>query len=187
MRAKLLAFLLLAPLTAACVIGGGRPEEAAPAVQAPPEAWEGVACIAVLPPDNQTMDVTFEYRTWYRAVVMTHLQQHGWACTPIADINRALNGWGFNLPGEVSMFTADELAEAFGCDAIFSWAILEASGNNVVLNFALHKRDGTILWASGERPLRLPFNIIDPTDLRPIDRAIGMAVHEALLDFPVRP
>ncbi len=187
MGIKQLALVALVPFLAACSSGkAGRPDEREGEFHAPAEAWEGVARIAVLPPANETMDVSLEHRTWYRAVVMTHLQQHGWACTPIADVNRSLIRWKFTVPGEVAQFTAEELAEAFGCDAIFSWAIIEASGNSAVLDFALHKRDGTVLWASGERAFRPAYEIIESTDLRPMDRAISMAVHEALLDFPVR-
>lgn len=187
MGTKQLALAVLVPLLAACASGkAGRPNGPEDSLRAPREEWQGVVRIAVLPPANETMDVSLEHRTWYRAVVMTHLKRHGWVCVPIADVNRPLVRWKFTVSGEVAQFTADELAEAFGCDAILSWAILEASGNSVVLDFVLHKRDDTVLWASGERTFRPDYKILESTELRPVDRSISMAVHEVLLDFPVR-
>ena len=164
----------------------GEPKPSAPAHVAPAEDWQSVRTIAVLPPDNQTVEMNLEYITWYRAVVMTLLQARGWATVPSARINRALNGWGFMMAGEVGQFTAEELAQKFGCDAILSWAIEEAQGGNVRLNFALHRKDARLLWATGERPLTLQFNLYDPTRMRESHRMMSLALSQALEDFPAK-
>jgi hypothetical protein len=176
--------LLVLPVVGGCFGGPSvKRSRLAPAEVAPPEMWKGVRCIAVLPPDNWTTDTKMEYKTWYRAAIMTLLKERGWRCSSIPRINRALNKWGFNLAGEVSQFTGEELCTEFGCDAIMSWAIVKASGNNVVLNISVHNREGKVLWATGERRLRIPYNVVD-SHLRAQDRWISMALAQALRDFP---
>lgn len=159
-----------------------------PAVHADPAEWNGVSTIAVLPADNLTMGLNLEYVAWYRAVIMSLLQQRGWTPVPIARVNRALNRWRFTMAGEVSQFTPEEVSAALECDAILSWAIVGFSPgmNRVVLNFSLHRRDGVVLWASGERVFDSDLNPADPPMLHNRDHVMSLALGETLRDFPVR-
>lgn len=165
-------------------VGGTRQPK--PAVAAAPEAWAGVATLAVVPPDSWTTDLDLPYFNWFRAVIMAYLNEKGWAGVPLPVIHRSMTGWKFTLAGELGMFTPKELCEKWGCEAIVYWDIFEEGGEEVELAFSCVKVDGTILWASGARRFDPLYNVVSGTSLKHQHRKYSMAIGECLRDFPVK-
>jgi len=160
-----------------------------PDVQAPPEQWQGVARIAVLPPDNWTHDLGLEYITWYRALVHDLLRAKGYAVTPLVDVNHFLLKNKFTMAGEATMYPPDELGKHLGADAILYWDITQP-GNTVrdgpCLNFNLIKADGTALWCTGEARLSLAYNAPTQGGFDNQDRELALAISEVLRRIPAR-
>jgi hypothetical protein len=154
-----------------------------PEVLAPPAAWSGVARIAVLPPDNWTLDAGLEYITWYRAVIHELLRERGYEVAPLADVNRFFRQNKFAVAGEVGQYTQGELAKRFGVDAILYWAITEKSPR---LMFSLEKADGTVLWGTGEVALRLSHVAPVSGHYAQDDRGIALELGEVLRQLPAR-
>jgi len=165
-------------------VGGQRQPK--PAVAAVPEAWKGVATVAVLPPDNWTTDLDLPYTNWFRAVIMAYLNGKGWATVSLPILHRSMTGWKFTFAGELGMFTAKELCEKWGCDALVFWDIMEEGGEQVELAFSCIKADGTVLWASGARRFDPEYNVVGHFSHTDQHRKYGMAIGECLRDFPVR-
>jgi hypothetical protein len=171
-------------LVAGCGAPGATSRRLKPEVQAPPEAWAGVASIAVLPPDNWTMDVGLEYITWYRAVAHEILREKGYRVTPLVDINRFFLKNGFNLAGEAGSYTTPELAKHFGVDAVLIWAI---TSKDPKLMFSLEKADGTPLWCTGEVLLSLKYVAVSGGGFNGRDAEIALALGEILRHMPSKP
>ncbi|HZN62699.1 MAG TPA: hypothetical protein VFC90_09885, partial [Planctomycetota bacterium] len=106
MRVLLAALILLTGCT-----GVKSSRRLKPEVQGPPEAWAGVARIAVLPPDNWTTDIGVEYITWYRAVIHELLREKGYDVAPLVDVNRFFRQNKFTVAGEVGIYNVSELAK----------------------------------------------------------------------------
>ena len=154
-----------------------------PEVQAPPEAWAGVRRIAVLPPDNWTLDVGFEYIAWYRAVIHELLREKGFDVAPLADVNRFFLKNKFSQAGEANSYSPAELAKAFGSDAILYWAITDAAPR---MMFSLEKADGTPLWSTGEVALGLGYVAPVSGRFNSTDGGFALALGEILRHMPPR-
>lgn len=176
----------LALVALVLIVGCGGPRSSRrlkPEVEGPPDAWKGVTRIAVMPPDNWTLDVGLEYITWYRAVAHELLREKGYHVVPLADVNRFFLKNKFTIAGEAGAYTVQELAKTFQADAILYWAITD---NAPGLMFSLEKADGTVLWGTGEVALRL-------THVAPVARAynqgdggIALALGDILRHLPGR-
>lgn len=174
MRVLLLLSLLL---VAAC--GTARSSRRAkPETLAPPEAWAGVATIAVLPPDNWTASIGPEYVAWNRAVIAALLREKGYGTTALVEVNRFLLRNRFTQAGEVRLYSMAELGKELSADAVLFWDI---TGEG--LNVDLVKADGTRLWGSGEVYLDLPYNA--PVQAG-VDERTALALHEILRRLPPR-
>jgi hypothetical protein len=154
-----------------------------PEVQAPPEAWAGVRRVAVLPPDNWTLDVGFEYIAWYRAVIHELLREKGFAVTALADVNRFFLKNKFSQAGEANSYTPAELAQNLGADAILYWAITDGAPR---MMFSLEKADGTPLWCTGEVALSLGYVAPVSGRFHQADGGIALALGEILRHLPAR-
>ncbi|HYF01089.1 MAG TPA: GNA1162 family protein [Planctomycetota bacterium] len=172
------ASLLILLFLAAC--GTARSSRRAkPETLAPPEAWAGVARVAVLPPDNWTTSIGPEYVAWNRAVIAELLREKGYAVTPLAEVNRFLLRNRFTQAGEVRLYSMADLGKELSADAILFWDI---TGEG--LNVDLVKADGTRLWGSGEVYLDLPYNA--PVRAG-VDERMALSLHEILRKLPPRP
>jgi len=167
-----------------CGTPGATSRRLKPEVQAPPETWAGVASIAVLPPDNWTLDAGLEFITWYRAVAHEILREKGYRITPLADVNRFFLKRGYNLAGEAGNHTTPELAQHFGVDAVLIWAI---TSKDPKLMFSLEKADGTPLWCTGEVLLSLKYVAVTGGSYQGRDAEIALALGEILRHMPARP
>lgn len=154
-----------------------------PKVEAPPEAWEGVARVAVLPPDNWTTDIGIEYVAWYRAVLHELLRERGYEVVPLAEVNRFMSRNRFALAGEIRMYSAEELAKEFTADALLFW---DVTGGGPTVNLFLAKADGTPLWGTGEVHLSLPFNAYTRGSFNRADERFVLALSEILRHLPPR-
>lgn len=174
--------IVLAVLAAGCASGQSS-RRLKPEVLAPPEAWQGVARIAVFPPDNWTTSIGPEYVAWYRAVIAALLAEQGYQVTPLVEVNRFMLRNRFTLAGEVRIYNSDELARELESDALFFWDI---TGPNATLNVDLVKADGTRLWGTGEVRLDLAYNALTRLDYRGGDRQVALALGEILKKLPRR-
>lgn len=148
-----------------------------------PEAWAGVARIAVLPPDNWTLDAGLEYITWYRAVVHELLRERGYDVAPLVEVNRFFRQNKFSVAGEAGSYTTAELAKRFAVDAILYWAITDKAPR---MQFSLEKADGTPLWGTGEVALRLSHVAPVSGHYALDDRGIALELGEVLRQLPAR-
>jgi hypothetical protein len=155
-----------------------------PQTLAAPEAWAGLARIAVMPPDNWTPSIGPEYVAWHRAVIAELLREKGYATTPLVDVNRFMLRNKFTLAGEVRIYSIAELAKELQADAVLFWDITAEGGR---LNVDLVKADGTALWGTGEVALDLAYNAPVSGSFRGEDETIALALHEILRRLPPRP
>lgn len=179
---KTCAFLAIAILLAGCT-GMKSSRRLKPEVIGPLEAWSGVNRIAVLPPDNWTLDVGFEYIAWYRAVIHELLREKGYAVTPLAEVNRFFLKNKFMQAGEANSYTPAELAQSLGADAILYWAITDAAPR---MMFSLEKADGTPLWCTGEVALGLSHVAPVSGRFHQTDGGFALALGEILHHMPTR-
>ena len=176
------ALLLAVTLTAGC--GGPKSSRRLhPEVNAPAEAWAGVGRIAVLPPDNWTMDFGPEYIAWYRAVIHELLREKGFDVVPLVDVNRFFRQNKFTIAAEATSYPIGELAARLKADAILFWTITSEGPH---LAFALQKADGTALWCTGE--VRLDLGYVTPIGTRYAadDGGMALALGEILRHLPGR-
>ena len=154
-----------------------------PEVLAPAEAWAGVAKIAVMPPDNWTLDVGLEHVTWYRAVVHELLRERGWEVVPLVDVNRFMLKNRFTFTGELGAYQTSELAEAFDAHAVLYWTITDKAPR---VAFNLERADGTTLWTTGD--IALSLSHVAPVGGRygQEDKGIALTLGEVLRAFPAR-
>lgn len=181
-RAVLLA---LAVSAAGCSSGVKSSRHLRPDALAPAEQWSGVGRIAVLPPDNWTVDVGYEYITWYRAVAHELLREKGYEVRPLAEVNRFLLQNKFTLPGEVTMYTPAELCQKLSADAVLFWDITRV-GESPAVNINLLKSDGTLLLATGEVALGLKYKAIPKGSFAGTDGRLALALGEILRRIPNR-
>jgi hypothetical protein len=142
-----------------------------------------VGRIAVLPPDNWTLDVGFEYIAWYRAVVHELLREKGYAVTPLAQVNRFFLRNKFSMAGEANSYTVAELSRSLDADAILYWAI---TSNGPNLMFALERADGTALWGTGEVALGLSHVAPVSGRYNHSDGGVALVLGEILRHLPAR-
>ena len=174
--------ILLAMVLAGC--GGPKSSRRLhPEVSAPPGAWAGVRRIAVMPPDNWTMDFGPEYIAWYRAVIHELLREKGYETVPLADVNRFFLKNKFTIAAEASSYPVGELAERLKADAVLYWTI---TANGPRLAFGLQKADGTALWSTGEVVADLGY--VTPIGPRYAsdDGGMALALGEILRHLPGR-
>ncbi len=176
-------FAAVLVLAAGCASGQSS-RRLRPEVVAPPEAWKGVARIAVLPPDNWTASIGPEYVVWYRAVIHELLREKGYEPVTLVEVNRFLLRNRFTLAGEVRIYSMAELAAELGADAVLFWDITGPGGR---LNVDLVKADGTRLWGTGEVRLDLPYNAVSPAPFGLSDRQFALALGEILRRIPDKP
>lgn len=169
-------------LLGACSLTSRSSHNLQPEIMAPPEAWQGIRRVAVLPPDNWTVTIGPEYVAWYRAVIHELLREKGYAVTPLVDVNRFMLRNKFSLAGEVGIYPMPELAQELNADALLFWDI---TGEGY--NFNLVKADGTRLWGTGEVHLSLLYNAIPRAHYAPSDFQLSLALAEILLPLPRRP
>ncbi len=151
-----------------------------------PASWTGVATIAVMPPECQTIDIDLEYVVWYRGVLNELLRQRGWSVVPCVQVNKTLNGLHFGTAGELGQIPYPDTAARFGCDAMLYWDIKQ-SDSTIEIGFELMKGDGTRLWASGSYRLKVPFLAHPQGGADSKSQSMAMALGEALRTFPVHP
>jgi len=178
MRVLLAALILLTGCT-----GVKSSRRLKPEVQGPPEAWAGVARIAVLPPDNWTTDIGVEYITWYRAVIHELLREKGYDVAPLVDVNRFFRQNKFTVAGEVGIYNVSELAKRFNVDAILYWAVTSDAPR---MMFSLEKADGTLLWCTGEVALGLSHVAPVGGRFNAYDGGMALALGEILRHMPGR-
>lgn len=154
-----------------------------PEVMGAPGAWAGVRTVAVLPPDNWTLDAGLEYITWYRAVVHELLREKGYAPTTLAEVNRFFRKNKFSVAGEAGSYSTPELAKAFGVDAILYWTITDKAPRML---FSLEKADGTPLWCTGDVALRLSHVAPVSGRFAEDDKGIALELGEILRQLPAR-
>jgi len=184
---QLIALVLCASALAACGSAGRKHRkkvDEAPPVD--PAAWNGVATVAVMPPDCWTIDIDLEFVVWYRGVINEILRQRGWGVVPCVQVNRTLNELRFGMAGELSQLSPEETATKFGCNAMLYWAILQ-SDSTIEIAFELIKADGTKLWSSGSYKFKTPFLAHPEGAADSKSQSMAMALGEALKKFPVRP
>jgi hypothetical protein len=175
--------LLVAVFAAGC--GASRSSRRLkPEIQAPPEAWQGVARIAVLPPDNWTTEVGAEHVAWHRAVIAQLVRERGYAVTPLVEVNRFMLRNRFTLAGEVRLYSTAELCAEFRSDAVLFWDITGGAGH---LNMDLVKADGTRLWGTGEVHLDLPYDTLPQVAASGSDQRWALAFGEVLRRLPAKP
>ena len=174
--------VVLAILAAGC--GASRSSRRLkPEIEAPPEAWQGVHRIAVLPPDNWTTTVGAEYVAWHRAVIAELLRERGYEVVPLVEVNRFMLRNRFTLAGEVRLYSMEELARELRADAVFFWDITGGAGN---LNIDLVKGDGARLWGTGEVHLDLKYNSVSAERVGSSDREWALMFGEVLRKLPGR-
>lgn len=177
--------LALVVASAGCAPGVKSSRHLRPDALAPAEQWRGVGRLVVLPPDNWTPDVGYEYITWYRAVVHDLLREKGYEVRPLAEVNRFMRDNKFNVPGEATMYTPAELCRRLSADAVLYWDITGV-GESPKLNLSLLKADGTVLWATGETALVLTYNAVAKGGYAPSDHRLALALGEILRRIPNR-
>jgi len=175
--------IILAFLGVGCG-GGMSSRRLKPQIVAPPEAWQGVGRIAVLPPDNWTTEVGAEHVAWHRAVIAEILREKGYAVTPLVEVNRFMLKNRFTLAGEVRLYSIQELGQELHADAIFFWDITGPAGS---MNIDVVKSDSTHLWGTGQVHLDLPYNTVSHASFRPGDQRWALAFGEVLRKLPHKP
>jgi hypothetical protein len=180
---RLILALVTVALITGCQANVGVHRRLKPEQVAPAEAWQGVARIAVMPPDNWTTDVGLEYITWYRAVVNELVREKGYEVAPLAEVNRFFRKNKFSVAGEAGIYSAADLAKQFGVDAILYWAITAAGPR---MMFLLEKGDGTALWSTGDVGLALGYVAPVSGGFNSDDKVIALALGEILRVLPRR-
>lgn len=184
MKTRMRSMLALAAITLVVGCTGVKSSRRLrPEVLGAPEAWQGVSRIAVLPPDNWTLDAGLEYVTWYRAVIHELLREKGYELAPLAQVNRFFLENRFSVAAEAGAYSTPELAKRFGVDAVLLWGITDKAPR---LMFSLEKADGTPLWSTGEVALGLTHVAPVSGRFHDSDRGIALALGEILRHLPAR-